>query len=105
MCRKCSTFGIKKNGNSSTQPQLYLKINNKVIPAVKLNETFTHLGKTFSYTISVDRVKSILNSELISDFNSYIDTINRLLLHPKNKLNIITIYVYNKSDCVCQYRS
>ena len=40
--------------------------------------------------MSVDKVKA----ELISDFNSYIDTINRLPLHPKNKLNIIyEIYV------------
>ena len=42
--------------------------------------------------MSVDKVKS----ELISDFNSYIDTINRLPLYPKNKLNIITKYVYGK---------
>ena len=70
---KCFTFGIKKNGNLSTQFKLYLKENNEVIPPVKLNETFTYLGKTFSYTMSVDKVKS----ELISDFNSYIDTINR----------------------------
>ena len=87
---KCSTFGIKKNSNLSTQFKPYLKVNSEVIPPVKLNETFTYLGKTFSYTMSVDKVKA----ELISDFNSYIDTINRLPLHPKNKLNIIyEIYV------------
>ena len=89
---KCSAFRIKKNGNLSTQFKPYLKVNNEVIPPVKLNETFTYLGKTFSYTMSVDKVKA----ELISDFNSYIDTINRLPLHPKNKLNIITRYVYSK---------
>ena len=49
--------------------------------------------------MSVDKVKS----ELISDFNSYIDTINRLLLHPKNKLNIITSMFLAKSDGVFQY--
>ena len=89
---KCSTFRIKKNGNSSTQFKPYLKINSEVIPRAKLNETFTYLRKTFSYTMSVGKVKS----ELISDFNSYTDTVNRLLLHPKNKLNIITRYNYRK---------
>ena len=70
---KCSTFGIKKNGNLSAQFKPYLKENNEVIPPVKLNETFTYLGKTFSYTMSEAKVKS----ESISDFDSYIDTINR----------------------------
>ena len=42
--------------------------------------------------MSADKVKL----ELTSDFNLYIDTINRLLLYPKNKLNIITRYVYSK---------
>ena len=89
---KCLTFGIKKNGNSSTRFKPYLKVNNEVIPPVKLNDNFTYLGKKFSYTMSVDKVKS----DLISDFNSYIDAINRLPLHPKNKLDIITRYVYSK---------
>ena len=71
---KCSTFEIKKNGSSSIEVKPYLKANNEVIPSIKLNETFTHLGKTFFYTMSVDKVKS----ELISDFNSYMDAINRL---------------------------
>ena len=44
---KCSTFGIKKNGNSSTQFKPYLKVNNEVIPPVKLKEIFTYLGKHF----------------------------------------------------------
>ena len=57
---KCSTFGIKKNGNSSTQSKPYLKVNNEVIPTVKLNETITYLRKTFSFTMSVDKVKSEL---------------------------------------------
>ena len=49
--------------------------------------------------MSLDKVKS----ELISDFNSYVDTINRLLLHPKNKLNIITSMFLAKSVGVFQY--
>ena len=46
-----------------------------------------YVGKTFSYTMSVGKVKI----ELISDFNPYIDTINRLPLHPKNKLDIMNL--------------
>ena len=76
---KCSTFAVKKNGNSSTHSKQYLKVNNEVIPPIKLNETFRYLGKTFSYTMSGDKVKT----EFISDFHSYIETINRLLLYPK----------------------
>ena len=74
------------------QHSLNHKVNNEFIPPVKLNETFTYLGKTFSFIMSVDKVES----ELISGFNSYLDTINRLPLHPKNKLNIVTRYVYSK---------
>ena len=85
---KCSTFGIRKNGNSSTQFKvIYLKVNNEVIPPVKVNEIFMYVGKTVSYTMSVGKVKR----ELISDFNPYIDTINRLPLHHKNKLDIMNL--------------
>ena len=35
------------------QFKTYLKVNNQVIPSVKLNETFTYLRKTFSYTMSI----------------------------------------------------
>ena len=42
--------------------------------------------------MSVDKVKP----EFISGFNLYMGTINGLLLYPKNKLNIITRYVYSK---------
>ena len=69
MHNKCSTFGIKKNGNSSTQFKQYLKVNNEVIPPVKLNETFTYFGKTFLHTMSVEKVKT----ELVSDFSLYVD--------------------------------
>ena len=58
---KCSTFGFKKNDNSS----IHLKVNNEVTAPIRLNETFTYLGETFSYIMSVEKVKS----ELISDFN------------------------------------
>ena len=67
-------------------------MNNEVTAPIRLNETFTYLGETFSYIMSVEKVKS----ELISDFNSYIDAINCLPLHPKNKLNIIMQSVYRK---------
>ena len=79
----------------------YLKVNNEVIPPVKLNGTFTYLAKTFLYTMSVGKVKP----EFISGFNSYMGTINRLLLYPKNKLNIITRYVYSKVRWPFQYIS
>ena len=76
----------------STRESRIYSVKNEVIPTVKLNETYTYLRKTFSYTMSVDKVKS----ELISGFNSYTDTIHCLPLHPKNKLKIVTRYVYSK---------
>ena len=45
-----------------------------------------YVGKTFSY-----RMRGKVKTELISDFNPYIDTINRLPLHPNNKLDIMNL--------------
>ena len=44
---KCRCFGIKKNGKQSTQFRPYLEVNNKMIPADKLNDSFVYLGKEF----------------------------------------------------------
>ena len=89
---KCCTFGIKKNGNKSTQYHPYLKVNNEMIPPVKINDCFVYLGKFFSFNMKCDNIKQELKSEVVK----YIDILDRVPLHPKNKLMILSRYVYSK---------
>ena len=89
---KCSTFGIKKNGSSSAQFKPYLRISNEMVPPTEINESFEYLGKSFSFAMKTNNIKS----KLTDDLASYIETLNRLPLHPKNKLLIISKYVYSK---------
>ncbi|CAB4019443.1 Hypothetical predicted protein, partial [Paramuricea clavata] len=89
---KCSTFGIKHNGKKATPFKPYLKVNNQMIPQVEINESFQYLGKQFNY--KMDTV--VIEQELEYDLLEYLEKINRLPLHPRNKILIITKYVYSK---------
>ena len=46
---KCKTFGIKKVGSNAKQvlPKLY--VNNNLIPAVRQDEDFVYLGRSYNY--------------------------------------------------------
>ena len=44
---KCKYFSIKKNGKQSTQFRPYLKLNNEMIPVVKLNDSVVYIEKKF----------------------------------------------------------
>ena len=46
---KCKTFGIEKVGSNAKQvlPKLY--VNNNLIPAVRQDEDFAYLGRSFNY--------------------------------------------------------
>ena len=63
-----------------------------MIPPVETGESFIHLGKSLSFDISKEHVKN----ELITDFNKYIIISNQLPLHPKNKLQVISKFIYCK---------
>ena len=89
---KCKTFGIKKNGTLSTQFKPCLRVNNELIPPVKMGDCFIYLGKSFSFSMNNSDIKT----ELVTDMNQYFDILNRLPLHPKHKLLIITRYIYSK---------
>ena len=89
---KCTTFGIKKNGSSACQFRPYIITNNEMIPPVEIGESFIYLGKSFSFDMSTEHVKN----ELITDFNKYISILNQLPLHPKNKLQVISKFIYSK---------
>ena len=90
--RKCKTFGMRKEGTRTVQFNPYLRINNEQIPTVKQDEEFVYLGKTFSMNM-----KSLsIESELTKDLRHYVEHIHRLPLHPKQKIDIVMLYVYSK---------
>ena len=63
---KC--FGIKRNGKQSSQFKPYLKVNNEIIPAVKLNDSFVYLGKEFSFELTSKRSLYTVNLDGIQQF-------------------------------------
>ena len=89
---KCTTFGVKKNGRSACQLRPYMIINNEMIPPVEIEESFIYLGNSFSFDMSIEHVKN----ELTTDFNKDISILNQLPLHPKNKLQVISKFIYSK---------
>lgn len=89
---KYMTFGIRKNNTSSVQYKPYLKISNVMVPQVGINERFKYLGKEFCFSMETDFVKS----DLEQDVSGYLEKIDILPLHPTNKCNVVTKYVYSK---------
>ena len=80
---KCKTFGIKKNGTLSTQFKPCLRVNTELIPPVKKGD-FIYSSKNVSFDLNNAAVKA----ELVTNKNKYFDILNRLPLHPKQKLLI-----------------
>ena len=81
---KCHSFGIYKKGTTSIQykPKVYL--DNALVPPVKLDDCFTYLGRQFDFKMSVDKHKI----ELIETITDQIEVLDKLPLHPKNKLKL-----------------
>ena len=63
-----------------------------MIPPVKINEIFVYFGKEYSFDMKPDKIKETL----LKDLNQYMEVIDRLPLHPKNKIMIVSRYVYMK---------
>ena len=93
---KCKTFGIKNTISStlSTQFKPCLRVNNELIPPIKMGDNFIYLGKNLSFDMNNVDVKA----ELVTDMNKYFDVLNRLPLYPKHKLLIISKYIYGNLD-------
>ena len=92
---KCHSFRMKKVGSSSRQYKQKLYINNKLIPAIEINESFKYLGRHFDYSMSNQEHKDILCDtvdELLKD-------IDFLLLHMQNKFLIYHCYLLSKISC------
>ena len=89
---KCKTFDIKDYRSKSIQFKPYLWTNNELIPPVKINESFSYLGKENSIDIKPNKIKETL----LKDLNQFMKLIDRLPLHPKNKIMIASRHVYSK---------
>ena len=85
---KCKTFGTAKRGTQSKQflPKMY--VNNKLIPQVKLGESFTNLGR--HYNFQMDETKHRENA--LQKANELLKQIDDLQLQPKNKLLLYNLY-------------
>ena len=81
---KCHLFGICKRGTTSTQHKPKLILDRALVPPVKLHDCFTYLDHRRGFKMSDDKHKS----ELIETINDQIEIIDKLPLHPKNKLKL-----------------
>ena len=89
---KCCTFGIGKIETSSIQYSPKLFVNNEIIPAIKDNEDFIYLGRSFNFKMGNSHHKL----ELVSNTKEFLEKICSLSLHPRNKLLLYNNYVLSK---------
>ena len=89
---KCITFGMRKSQTKSIQFQPQLLINSALVPQVKANESFRYLGRYYDFGMS----NEVHKKELISTVTETISQIDRLPLHPKNKLRLYNRYLLAK---------
>ena len=89
---KCSVFGMKKSKTESVQYQPYVTINRERVRPIKNGDSFTYLGKDFTFNMNCDQVKENL-MKTIPDCTNRIDTSP---IHPLGKIEIRQKYVYSK---------
>ena len=89
---KCSTFGTKKEATKSTQYLPKLFISNKLVPRVKIGESFCYLGLYFDFHMIDEDQKSEINDTL----NNMLKEIDELPLHPENKILLYNRYLLSK---------
>ena len=88
---KCYTFGIIKENTTLTQTKLKLYVNNEVISPLKENESFKYLGRYFNFSMNNQKHK-----EQLEITTTMLNNINKLPLHPNNKLNLYSKYLLRK---------
>ena len=88
---KCHTFGIMKKNTTLMQikPKHYAK--NEAIPPLKDNESFKYLGRYFNFSMNNQKHK-----EQLEITTTMLNNINKLPLHPNNKLNLYSKYLLGK---------
>ena len=67
---KCKTFGVKKCGTKSLQYKPYLKVSGQMIPAIEIDDSFTYLGKMFSFEMKYKWVKKFMKNKFCEWFFS-----------------------------------
>ena len=82
---KCKSFGITKK---SVQFEPNLVICREKIPEVESNKSF----EQSNFEMRINEVQEELEKRVIS----YLTVIDKLPLHPKSKIQILTIYVFSK---------
>ena len=89
---KCTTFGIKKELTRSIQylPKLFL--NNLLAPRIESGKSFHYLSRCFDFNMSDDDHKS----ELLDTFTGILNEIDKLPLHPKDKILLGSRYTLSK---------
>ena len=78
--------------SQSVQFEPNLVICRAKIPAVESNKCFEYLGKQFNFEMRINEVQEELEKRVIS----YLTVIDKLPLHPKSKIQILTRYVFSK---------
>ncbi len=89
---KCHTFAMKKTHSSSMQFLPYLTLGGKRVPPVAIGESFTYLGKLFSFDMDNHQAKE----EILNTMEGIIEKTDSLPLHPRSKISIVTLYMYSK---------
>ena len=89
---KRSTFGIKKQLTKSIQYLPKLFVNNCLLPRVEIGESFRYLGRYFNFNMSDNDHKS----EILDTLTDFLNKIDQLPLHPKNKIRLYSQYVLSK---------
>ena len=78
--------------SQSVQFEPNLVICLEKIPAVKSNKSLEYLAKQFNFEMKINKVQEELEKRVIS----YLTVIDKLPLHPKSKIQILTKYVFSK---------
>ena len=89
---KCHSFAMKKHNTKSVQysPKVYL--NNELVKSIKKGESFLYLGRHYDYDMSEQEHKN----ELTKSLKEFMEKIDGLDVHPKNKMLIYHRYVLGK---------
>ena len=89
---KCHVFGMKKEKTEAKQYLPKIIINRERIPPVEMDKSFDYLGKTFSFKMDTKNIQKDIDEEL----QSYLTKTDQQLLHPLNKVKIVTNFIYSK---------
>ena len=79
----------KNTTSTQTKPKLYVNI--EAIPPLKDDESFKYLGRYFNFSITVRN-----KEELLETTTTTLNNINKLPLHPNNKLNLYSKYLLSE---------